>query len=101
MSDKQLLDNVVLMRIGELGARVDKTEKEVKVLQDSVEDMKLNMATREQIEDLHAKLEEIGKWMDKGSGAMWLLATIIPGGIWFYAHWDNIKAFLRAVLGIH
>jgi hypothetical protein len=99
--DKQFMDNAVLMKIGELGARVDKTEQEVKALQESVEQMRLNMATKDQMDHLGSQLNEIGNWMNKGSGAMWLLATIIPGGIWVYAHWDSIKAFMRAALGIH
>lgn len=101
MDNKLNLDDVVLMKIGELGARVDKTEQEVKALQDTVEEMRLNMATKDQLIDLAAKLDEISKWMNKGSGAMWLLATVIPGGIWLYSNWDNIKAFIKAILDIH
>jgi hypothetical protein len=95
------LDNAVLMKIGELGARVNKGEQEVKALQDSVEEIKDAMATRDQLNDMAVKLDEISKWMNKGSGAMWLLATIIPGGIYIYVHWGGIKTFIRTVLGIH
>ena len=95
------LDNAVLMKIGELGARVNKAEQEVKHLQDSVEEMKEAMATKDQVNAMNVKLDDISKWMNKGSGAMWLLATIIPGGIYIYAHWDGIKTFIRTVLGIH
>lgn len=95
------VNDMVLLKIGELGARVDATEKEVVALQQLVGAMRSNMATKEQVNDMSDTLNEISKWMNKGSGAMWLLATIIPGGVFLYTQWDNIKEFLRAALGIH
>lgn len=95
------VSEMVLLKIGELSARVDATEKEVVALQQVVEEMRSSMATKEQVAEMTSTLTEISKWMNKGSGALWLLATIIPGGIWLYTHWDNIKDFLRAALGIH
>ena len=101
MPTSKNVDDAVLIKMGELGARVEILEQEVSELKNVVDEMRFNMATKSQLDAVTIKLDEIGNWMSKGSGAMWLLATIIPGGIWLYSHWDNIKGFLRGVLDIH
>lgn len=95
------LEADMLVKMGELSARVDAAERELVAVKETVEAMRESMATRNQLAEVSATLSDINAWMNKGSGAMWLLATIIPGGMWLYANWGGIKAFLKAALDIH